>query len=458
MKNYKYILLITVGLLVVPQIAVSQIKENRGNFNTLPDDDLGEVEDGFQEHFFEALKQKGIENYERSIESLLECLKIDASKPVIYFELGKNYNQLKNFGAAEEALKKAIKMQPDNEWFLEELYEVYFRQDDFDNAIKTVKQLVKYHPDYKQDLATLYVKKEKFKDALKILDELDAQLGSNAVRDQMRNAIYNKTGNADGRIENLEERIVSDPNNEDNHLQLIYRYSQTGSAKKAFDAAKNLLEIKPDSKLVHLALYKFYLDAGETEKAISSMKLVLQTPEIEGQVKSKVLKDFVVFAADNPQYQKELIEVTDLMNTEKDLETLSELADYYLKIGNKEKALQNYKEALSQAPNDFKLLRAIILLQMDLKQYDNALKQSETALELYPAQPLLYLLNGVIHSNLKQPKKAIESLEMGLDFLVENLQMERDFYEQLSGAYLADNNNTKSKAFAKKAEAIKVDY
>ncbi len=45
---------------------------------------------------------------------------------------------------------------------------------------------------------------------------------------------------------------------------------------------------------------------------------------------------------------------------------------------------------------------------------------------------------------------------MGLDFLVENPQMERDFYLQLSQAYKLVNNNAKSRAFAKKAEAIKV--
>ena len=132
------------------------------DFNQTPDDDLGNYEDKFQEFFFEALKQKGIENYERAVEALYKCLNLNSKRPVIYFELGKNYNKLKNFGAAEDNLKKAINMQPDNEWFLDELYDVYYRQDDVDNAIKTVKQLVKYHPDYKMDLATLYIKKEKF--------------------------------------------------------------------------------------------------------------------------------------------------------------------------------------------------------------------------------------------------------------------------------------------------------
>lgn len=451
MKLKSNIAILFLVLFLVPIFTLAQDK-----LGDEPEDDLGDVKDEYQELFFEALKQKGIENYERAVEALQKCLDIDDSKPVIYYELGKNYNQLKNFGAAEEVLKEAISMQPDNEWFLDELYDVYYRQDDVDNAIKTVKQLVKYHPDYKMDLATLYIKKEKFNAALRVLDELDQNLGANEVRDKMRNSIYNKTGDAKDRIENLKERIAADPNNENNHLQLIYRYSQTGKAKKAFEAAKELLRIKPDSKLVHLALYKFYLDEGEVDKAVSSMKLVLNTPEVDSQVKSKVLQDFVTFVEKNPKYQKDLIEATDNVDTEKSSESLSNLGAYYSKTGDKQKALKNYKEALSKNPSDFKLLRDVILLQIELKNYKQALTDANNALELYPAQPILYLLNGVSNINLSQPKKAIDNLEMGLDFLVENPQMKRDFYLQLSQAYKLINNNAKSRAFTKKAEAIKV--
>ncbi|WP_241974230.1 tetratricopeptide repeat protein [Winogradskyella wandonensis] len=438
-------------LMLTPLLALSQV-----DFNQKPDDDLGNVTDAYQDHFFEALKQKGIENYELAIKALQKCLDIDSQKPVIYFELGKNYNQLKKFEAAEQNLKIAIKMQPDNEWFLDELYDVYYKQDDIDNAIKTLKQLVKYHPDYKQDLATLYIKKERFKDALVLLDELDASLGEDEVRNTMRNNIYNLTGDATDQIQRLKARILANPTNENNYLQLIYRYSQTGKTKDAYEVAKTLLNAIPESKYVHLALYKFYLEEDQVDMAVSSMKRVLNAPEIEESSKSKVLKDFVQFVEKNPQYQKDLIEATDSVNTQKDTKSLTNLGSFYLKSGDKEKALQNYKAALKQTPSDFKLLRDIILIQIDLKQYQDALQQSKNALELYPAQPILYLLNGVAYINLGEAKSAIESLEIGLDFLVENPKMERDFYLQLSEAYKLSNNITKSKTFAKKAEMIKV--
>lgn len=451
MKKHLYIFIFLLGIVSIPQYSYAQ-----DNLNQEPEDDLGNVTDAYQESFFEALKQKGIENYELAINALQECLKIDSTKPIIYFELGKNYNALKQFIQAEENLKKAIEMQPDNEWFLDELYDVYYKQDDIEHAIKTLKQLVKYHPDYKQDLATLYIKKEQFNDAITLLDELDKELGTDEVRTEMRNNIYNLTGDASVEINNLKKRISSSPENENNYLQLIYRYGQTGKSKLAYETAKQLLDVRPDSKYVHLALYKFYLEEGNVDAAVSSMKLVLGAEEIDEQSKSKVLKDFLAFTEKNPGYQKDLVEATDGVNSKKDSESLSDLGAYYLKSGDKVKALQNYKEALKQTPDDFKLLRDVILLYIDLKQFDEALQQSEEALELYPAQPILYLLNGVSNLNLNNPQNAIDNLEMGLDFLVENPKMEQDFYLQLSEAYKQIDNIKQSKAFTKKAEAIKV--
>ena len=450
MRPTQSIAILLMTLLLVPCFAVAQV-----NFNNRPDDDLGNVEDEFQEYFFEALKQKGIENYDRAVDALQQCLNLDSKKPVIYFELGKNYNLLKNYGAAEDALKKAVNMQPDNEWFLDELYDVYYQQDDINNAIKTIKQLVKYHPDYKEDLASLYVREERYKQALDILDELDEEYGLSESRDAMRNDIYSITGNADDRIENLEQRIANNPNNEENHLKLIYRYSQVGDKKKAYKAAKNLLKVKPDSKFVHLALYKFYLQDNEVEKAINSVKIALSSPEINADAKAKVLSDFVKFVAKNPEYESDLVEITAQVDENKDAQTHSELGQYYLKAGDKVKALTNFQEALRQNPDDFKLIKEVLLLQLDMNDFNAVVSGSNEALELYPAQPILYLVNGVAKNQIGQHQEALENLQMGLDFLIDNPQMEADFYSELSIAYKGLNNITKSDAFAKKAQALK---
>jgi tetratricopeptide (TPR) repeat protein len=402
-----YIAILFFGILCFPQFSYAQV-----DFNKKPNDDLGDVQDQYQELFFEALKQKGIENYDRAIEALIKCIELDNSDAVLYFELGKNYNKLKNFGEAENALKKAVNKQPDNEWYLDELYEVYAQQNEYDKAIKTVKQLVRYHPDYKEDLAALYVRVKDYKEAIKILDELDEELGISNNRDILRNQVYQATGRKKDQIENLEDRVENNPDEESNYLALIFRYSENNDKEKAFETAKKLLEINPDSHLVHLALYKFYIDENSTEKAIASMKIALKSNIIKPEAKLLVLSDFVNFVKQNPQFESDLIEITTLVGNDNNGKSYVELAQYYIAKGNKEKALEYYQKALNANGDDYGIIRNILLLQIDLKQYNLAQEMSVNALENYPSQPLLYLINGVALNNLKKGNEAIEVLEI----------------------------------------------
>ncbi len=435
-------------MIFIPSVVMAQ-----GDID-VAEDDLGNVTDEYQEFFFEALKQKGIENYDRAITALLECIEIDDSKGVLYFELGKNYVALKNFGDAEDAFKKAINRDPSNEWYLDELYGVYIQQKDLSKAIKTVKQLVSYHPDYKEDLAGLYLQVKKYNNALEILDELDKKIGISPSRDRMRNQIYAATGRDEDRIKNLEGRVETNPDSEANYLALIYRYSESGDKEKAFETAKKLLEVNPKSQLVHMALYKFYLDANDAEQAIASMKIVLHSNKIKADAKYKVLNDFIKFVANNPEYEEDLLEVTASSGDAENSKTSLELAKYYFKKGNKEKALEHYKKALDIEPDNFGVHRNVLLLLIDIRNFNQAAKDSASAIENYPAQPVLYLINGVALNSLNRGKEAIDILETGLDYIIDDPKMEADFYTQLSEAHKQDNNPTKAKSYAQKAENL----
>lgn len=435
-------------MVLIPCISFAQNDED------VNQDDLGNVTDEYQEFFFEALKQKGIENYDRAIQALMECIAIDDSKGVLYYELGKNYVALKNFGDAEDALKKAVSKEPGNEWFLDELYGVYIQQKELSKAIKIVRQLVSYHPDYKEDLAGLYFQVEKYDDALKILDELDKTSGISMSRDRLRNRIYAATGRSEDRIKNLEQRVETNPDSETNYLALIYRYSESGNTEKAFETAKKLLEINPKSQLVHMALYKFYLDGDEPEKAMESMKIVLKSNKIKADAKYKVLNDFIKFVGENPEYEEELVEITSDVSETESGKTNAELGAYYLKKGNKQKALEYYEKALGQEPDNFAVLRNVLLLLLDNKEYNRAVTESNEAIETYPSQPVLYLVNGVALNALSRGKEAIDVLETGLDYIIDDTKMESDFYIQLSEGHKQAGNIAKSESLAQKARTL----
>jgi tetratricopeptide (TPR) repeat protein len=425
-----------------------------------PTDDLGDVSDAFQENFFEALKQKGIENYELALEALkkasLAAKGNTENIAVVNFEMGKNLALLKQYEEAESKFKQVLESTSNKLEVMESLYDVYYQQRNYEAAIPLVQQLIKFDPDYKEDLANLYNFTQQYDKALSLLDELDESWGENTYRDALRRQIYKVTGNAEGAINNLEVKIDKNPKNERDYLNLIFLYSEQGDSEKAFRTAEDLLKQQPNSKLVHLALYKFYLERGETEKALNSMDVVFGANQIDQESKYRVMGDFIGFVNTNPAFESKLEAVVEKFGNENSGEVYEKIGLYFVGKGQKEKALKFYEMGVSRDADNYSLIKNTLLLQIDFKKYPEAAKLSRDALEIFPAQALLYLLNGVAETELSNYDIAIENMETGIDYLFDDLKMEKDFYDRLSIAHDRKGNAMKAAAYRKKAMEINI--
>jgi tetratricopeptide (TPR) repeat protein len=420
------------------------------------EDDLGNVTDEFQENFFEALKQKAIENYERAITALKQCEKLQPENPVVHFEMGKNYKLLEDYDKAISSLQKANRLKPEQEWILAELMESFYENEDYDNAIIIAKNLVPINVKYYDNLADLYFKTNRYEELITLLDRLDAELGIADYRLRLRQQVYALTNNTSAQIEVIQEAIKSNPEKESNYLNLIFVYSEEGMEKEAFLAAENMLEKFPNSRVVHLALYKFYLEAGQPEKAMESMKLVLRAEEIDAESKFRVLNDFLLFAGPNPEYEEELKEVIDIFSeAENSPQVYQKLGEYFLIKNQKDQALEYFEQGLEKDLDNYELLRNTLLLHLDLGNYEAAAGLSEKGMEIFPAQPVLFLIQGVALNEMQEYRKAEEILTFGLDYVIENEPMEADFYEQLSNSYSGMGDAEKASDFRSRAKDLK---
>jgi len=417
-----------------------------------------ETEDLFQIAFFESLKQKGIENYQFAINSLEEAEKYATSndkKAVVKFEKGKNYFLLKDYSKAEENYVQSLSLAGDRPDVLERMFDLYHAQSNYEKAIPVVQKLIGFDENYKEDLANLYAHTEQFDKALELLNELEKSWGESPLRNALKARVYKASGNTSGAIEELEQRIQTNPKNEQEHLNLIFLYSEQGENEKAFEAAKELLVAHPESRLVHLALYKYYLEDNQAKEAVQSMHMVFKATEIDKETKYKVLSDFLQFVEKNPEYSDDLHKAIDLF-PEKNAGIYEQLGGFYLSRNEKETALNFFERGLRENPENYNLIKNSVLLQIDVGRFEDAGKLSETALEVYPVQALLYLLNGVANNHLGKFPKAIESLETGLDFVFDDPKMEKDFYEQLSFAYEKNGNPEKARRFSEQAKKIQI--
>jgi tetratricopeptide (TPR) repeat protein len=168
-----------------------------------------------------------------------------------------------------------------------------------------------------------------------------------------------------------------------------------------------------------------------------------------------VLNDFLLFSRQNPDYGEELMEVAELLSElEEKPELYQELGQYFLRNNRKKEALEYFQKGLSQDSNNFELTKNTLLLQLEFREMELANKLSATALEIFPAQPVFYLLRGLTLNALENYQQAEEILTFGLDYVIDDRRMEADLYGQLAIANAGLNKVEKAEEFSRKAEML----
>lgn len=131
---------------------------------------LEEYSDQFQEVFFEALKQKGIENYDKAINLFLECKQLEPENEAIDHELAKVYLLEKNYVPALESAIPALTAEPENYWYLHTTAEILRAQG---RSVSEVKERIPYENyQLKKNLALIYYRQRNYDEALAVLKQM----------------------------------------------------------------------------------------------------------------------------------------------------------------------------------------------------------------------------------------------------------------------------------------------
>ena len=260
-------------------------------------EDIATVSSEFQDNYYESLKQKGIENYDKAIISLEKCLALEPNNPVVFFELGKNYLAQKMYKDAYDNFEKVTKIDPKNRWAWVGMYDVCYDTQDYNQAIILVQKLVEFKSEYKEDLVSLYMKTAQFDKALELINELNETVGKSDKRelykaDILKDAKYQSVEKVD-----LLNKIKKNPKEESNYIALIYMYSQSNQEEKALEIAQKLEKEIPTSDWAQVSLFKFHLNNNDGEKAVKSMNIVLPSDKIDSKIKHRILNEFLIFAS-----------------------------------------------------------------------------------------------------------------------------------------------------------------
>jgi tetratricopeptide (TPR) repeat protein len=446
MKKITIYCLLLFGTLLVPNIVLAQNEPN----------DVVTIDDGFEDFFYEAIKQKSIENYDKAIQALEKGKAIEPDNPIVYFELGKNYLAQKKYKEAYDNFEKAAKMDPKNRWAWVGMYAVCYDTRDYNQAIVIVEKLIEFKEDYKEDLTSLYMNTQQFDKALELINELNAKFGKSDKRELYKADILKDAKYQSAEKFNLLEQIKKFPKEESNYISLIYMYSQSNQEEKALEIAQKLEKEIPTSDWAQVSLFKFHLNNNDGDNAAKAMNIVFPSKKIDSKIKHRMLNEFLIFTKNNPKYETDLDKAISYFDNDKEVRVAKEIGKFYFSKANWEKAVKYLNMHLKNAEDDVESQLLLLQAYTENQQFADLAKKTDDLTELFPTQPQFYYYGGLANNQLKNFKKAAAILETGLDFVIDDDALEINFNIQLGEAYsgLGDVNQ-KDKYFSKADDLIK---
>ena len=384
-----------------------------------------------EDYFYEAVAQRGIENYDKAIISIQKALELEPKNAAFQFELGKNYLSLNEYTAAEIAFKSAIEIDKKQRWYWNGLYDVYYQTKDFQKSIPVVEKLIEFDPNMREDLVSLFMNTNQKDKALQLIKEIEATSNLTKTMEFYKLKLESTAEFATPKKEQLEKGIKEHPKYEQNYVDLISLYLSFNQEEKAFEVAKVLEKEIPNSDWAHVSLVKFYLASNDGINASKSMFKVLMNSKIDLKIKHRVFNEFLIFAVKNPTFFTDVDAAIPYFDNDPEIAVAREVAKFFLKKNDLEKAAYYFEKAINKNKEDSESIAFYLEVLQQKLDYQRLVTTASDLLELYPTQASYYFYAGFGYNQLQNFKKAKEYLENGLDFVVENKSLEAKLYQQL---------------------------
>ena len=283
-------------------------------------------------------------------------------------------------------------------------------------------------------------------EAVKAYDKLEDRTGVNKDISTAKARIYQRMGKNDMAVSELQKLIANDPNDPQAYGMLAEVYQAMGQKEKALETYNRILEIDPDNPFIHLSLADYYRSNGEKEKSVVELKKAFNNPELGIETKISILSSYYALIELHPELREQAMEMTELLvkTHPSDPRAFAVRGDFLIQEKKYEEARVAYRKAQELGSKEFTVISQILFLDSQLQDWDAMIRDSEEAMNLFPDQPLVYFFNGIANSQKKQFAKAVVSLNAGVKLVVDNKELESNFYASLGDAYQELKDFTRS--------------
>jgi len=202
-----------------------------------------------------------------------------------------------------------------------------------------------------------------------------------------------------------------------------------------------------------------YRRKGDEKKAIEELKLGFANPSLDLDTKIQVLLSF--FSLEE-FYETKIDSALDLATIiakthPDDIRALSIYGELLYRTKALEEALGVINQVIEKDVGAYVTWEQKLFIENEIRNAETVLATSNTMIELFPMQPLAYLFNGFANYQLQKFDIARIVLETGLKLVVDNKNLEAQFYSTLGDVYNRLGNYEKSDESYEQALRLKPD-
>lgn len=396
--------------------------------------------------YFDANKARLANETTKAKEGYLAAIKEDPGNASAYYYYGKMKMVDKAFDDALPFAKKAFELNADNKFYKELYADALASGGNYKKAITLYKELAKSDSKLAEKYLRYAVYYEyqagQYDNALQTFDELEKYYGVDDDLVKNKINILRKQKKYDDIVKEADKLIVENPNNVNNYLLKIDALEDAKQLSKAQEL-KLFVEDKfsDNASLISVNTLKA-LTAHDTAKYFILLQKAMDSKELESDEKIALVLPVLQMSVNDSTMQKKLLsygkKIVEV--APEDEKAIGFYAAVLYNARQNDNALVQYNKLLNKNPGNFDTWQQVMFIYANQQNNDSLISISKRAMELFPNQALVYLMNGIGHQQKENYFAAVKSLNRALDYAEGNKDLESQVLTTLGDLYNAQKN------------------
>jgi len=409
------------------------------------------AQDQFKAYFHEAISEKMIGHYDRAIELFEHCLTIE-NNSAVHFALSDLYELQGNKNKAIDAAKSAFELDKLNKWYALRLAHLYFEIGDYKNSATYFDigiDETEQNLDLKFKYAQALIFSSQYQAAIDMMNIIEVETGKIPELSLTKHDMYLAMGEEEKALAEIESLIAENPSNFEYRIIVAEYFLDTSQPERARKMAEETILLNPNIGQAYVILADIELRKNNIAASFKHLETAFSKEDVTIERKLELLSGLIPYAFEAGSPDAKIIET----GIEKLFAQIydpslksSQLHSYYgaflQKQNKKKEALEQFKLVCSLNATDYKSWDNLLNAEYDMSAFEDMYTDGQKAIDLFPSQPMFYLLTGIGAHESGKFEAAEEYLLLGKDLVVQDNELLAEFYYHLGKVFAIQKNYT----------------